>query len=75
MDSKKQSEPESKTVDSMSSLGEGYATRCDEEGFGGIYGWNQSFSKDGEEKDVHGDAHAQEFDHNQGSDVKEKESI
>lgn len=40
----------------MSSLGEGYATRCDEEGFGGIYGWNQSVSKDGEEKDVHGDA-------------------
>lgn len=24
------------------SFGEGYATRCDEEGFGGIYGGNQS---------------------------------
>lgn len=38
----------------MSSFGEGYATRCDEEGFGGIYGGNQSVSKDGEEKDAHG---------------------
>lgn len=49
----------------MSSFGEGYATRSDEEGFGGIYGGNQYVSKEGEEKD--------EFDHNQGSHVKEKE--
>lgn len=34
----------------MSSFGEGYATRSDEEGFGGIYGGNQ----EDEEKIVHG---------------------
>lgn len=34
----------------MSSFGEGYATRSDEEGFGGIYGGNQ----EDEEKVVHG---------------------
>lgn len=27
------------------SFGEGYATRCDEEGFGGIYGGKQSMPK------------------------------
>lgn len=27
------------------SFGEGYATRSDEEGFGGTYGGNQSFQK------------------------------
>ena len=27
------------------SFGEGYATRCEEEGFGGIYGSIQSFTK------------------------------
>ncbi|KAK4393673.1 hypothetical protein Sango_1838100 [Sesamum angolense] len=31
-------DPKSKTGDTMSSFGEGYATRSDEEGFGGIYG-------------------------------------
>lgn len=36
------------------SFGEGYATRSDEEGFGGIYGGNQSLSHDDEDKDVHG---------------------
>ncbi|KAG6399628.1 hypothetical protein SASPL_141109 [Salvia splendens] len=63
-DSNKQTDSESKSVESMSSFGEGYATRSDEEGFGGIYGGNQYVSKDGEEKD---------FEHNQGSHVKEKE--
>lgn len=28
------------------SFGEGYATRSDEEGFGGTYGGNQTFQKD-----------------------------
>ncbi|KAH6816055.1 hypothetical protein C2S51_020875 [Perilla frutescens var. frutescens] len=64
MDSKKQSDPvESKTQDTMSSLGEGYATRSDDEGFGCIYG---SKEKD-DDKIVH------ELDHDQGSDVKVKE--
>ncbi|KAL1569456.1 hypothetical protein AAHA92_00932 [Salvia divinorum] len=67
----KQTHPESKTVDSMSSLGEAYATRSDEEGFGGTYGGNQSLSKDGEEKDAHADAI--DFDHNQGCQVKGEE--
>uniref|UniRef100_K4BB45 Uncharacterized protein n=1 Tax=Solanum lycopersicum TaxID=4081 RepID=K4BB45_SOLLC len=51
--------------ETMSSFGEGYATRSDEEGFGGIYGGNQ----EDEEKVVHGS----EFDNKQGSEVKEKE--
>ncbi|EYU40157.1 hypothetical protein MIMGU_mgv1a016129mg [Erythranthe guttata] len=71
--------PESHTKDTMSSFGEGYATRSDEEGFGGIYGGNQYFGKDKDEKlgnenegkIVHEDA--DEFDHSQGSEVKEKE--
>jgi hypothetical protein len=50
----RQSPPESKTVDTMSSYGEGYATRSDEEGFGGIYGGNQYFNKDNEDKKVDG---------------------
>ncbi|KAH6809210.1 hypothetical protein C2S51_026993 [Perilla frutescens var. frutescens] len=63
MDSKKQSDPaESKTQDTMSSLGEGYATRSDDEGFGCIYG-----SKEKDDKIVH------ELDHDQGSDMKEEE--
>ncbi|KAI3451707.1 hypothetical protein Pfo_008372 [Paulownia fortunei] len=69
MDPKQDPKPE--TGDSMSSLGEGYATRSDEEGFGGIYVGNQSVCRDNEEKNVHGNA--PEFDHNQGSEVKEKE--
>ncbi|GFQ01326.1 hypothetical protein PHJA_002276500 [Phtheirospermum japonicum] len=62
---------ETKTRDAMSSFGEGYATRSDEEGFGGIYGGNQYLRKDGEDKNVHGKD--PEFDHSQGSEVKEKE--
>ncbi|XP_019267708.1 PREDICTED: uncharacterized protein LOC109244985 isoform X2 [Nicotiana attenuata] len=55
-------------LDTMSSsFGDGYATRSDEEGFGGIYGGN----KEDEEKIIHGKAH--EYDTNQGSEVKEKE--
>ncbi|KAK9054231.1 hypothetical protein SSX86_025309 [Deinandra increscens subsp. villosa] len=53
------------------SFGEGYATRSDEEGFGGIYGGNQSLSHDDEEKIVHGNS--PEYDKSQGSEVKEKE--
>lgn len=49
----------------MTSFGEGYATRSDEEGFGGIYGGNQYVVKD---KNGH-----EEFDHKQGSEVKETE--
>ncbi|PIN07093.1 hypothetical protein CDL12_03126 [Handroanthus impetiginosus] len=67
MDSKQ--DPESKTGDTMSSLGEGYATRCDEEGFGGIYGQNQYVSHDDEDEKKN----APGVDHNQGSEVKEKE--
>ncbi|XP_073059876.1 uncharacterized protein [Primulina eburnea] len=53
--------------DTMShSFGEGYATRSEEEGFGGTYARNQTLNKEDEEdKVVH---------ENQGSEVKEKES-
>ncbi|KAK4416561.1 hypothetical protein Salat_2481600 [Sesamum alatum] len=60
-------DPKSKTRDTMTSFGEGYATRSDEEGFGGIYGGNQYVAKDTDGKN------ATEFDQNQGSEVKEKE--
>ena len=33
----------------LHSFGEGYATRSDEEGFGGTYGGNQSFQKHNDE--------------------------
>ncbi|XP_009759264.1 uncharacterized protein LOC107788119 [Nicotiana tabacum] len=67
MDETKKPGTETKPKDTMSSFGEGYATRSDEEGFGGIYGGNQ----DVEEKIVHGNA--PEYDTKQGSEVKEKE--
>lgn len=35
------------------SFGEGYATRSDEEGFGGIYGGNQSIPKPEHDEPVH----------------------
>ena len=35
------------------SFGEGYATRCDEEGFGGIYGENQSIPKPPKAPEIH----------------------
>ncbi|KAK4390141.1 RNA pseudouridine synthase 1 [Sesamum angolense] len=55
----------------MTSFGEGYATRSDEEGFRGIYVRNQYVVKDNDDKNAHADA--PEFDQNQGSEVKEKE--
>ncbi|KAL6520054.1 hypothetical protein OROHE_017197 [Orobanche hederae] len=57
--------------DTMSSFGEAYATRSDDEGFGGIYGGNQYLHKDTEDKNVHGEA--PELERSQGSEVKEKE--
>ncbi|KAL6542286.1 hypothetical protein OROMI_023888 [Orobanche minor] len=63
--------PEYKTRDTMSSFGEAYATRSDDEGFGGIYGGNQYLHKDTEDKNAHGEA--PELERNQGSEVKEKE--
>ncbi|KAJ0684031.1 hypothetical protein HanLR1_Chr11g0386731 [Helianthus annuus] len=60
------------TRDVMShSYGEGYATRSDEEGFGGTYGGNQSLSHEDEDKIVHGNS--PDYDKTQGSEVKEKE--
>ncbi|KAE9606705.1 hypothetical protein Lal_00025654 [Lupinus albus] len=49
------------------SFGEGYATRSDEEGFGGIYGGNQSLP----DKPIH--ENHPDYDKTQGSEVKEKE--
>ncbi|CAI8588699.1 unnamed protein product [Vicia faba] len=51
------------------SFGEGYATRSDEEGFGGIYGGNQSLQQ---HKSVH--ENHPDYDKTQGSVVKEKET-
>ncbi|XP_060194437.1 uncharacterized protein LOC132623665 [Lycium barbarum] len=59
---------EGKAADTMSSCyGDAYATRSDEEGFGGIYGRN----KEDEENIIQGKA--PEYDPKQGSEVKEKE--
>ncbi|CAM8915637.1 unnamed protein product [Rhodiola kirilowii] len=63
-----------KNEDVMShSFGEGYKTRSDEEGFGGVYGGNQS--EEEEELDVVDVNHVlhPEYDKSQGSEVKEKE--
>ncbi|CAI9780535.1 unnamed protein product [Fraxinus pennsylvanica] len=57
--------------ETIDSFGEGYASRSDEEGFGRMYGGNQSISKEDEEKIGHGNA--PEYDISQGSEVKEKE--
>ncbi|XP_004512041.1 uncharacterized protein [Cicer arietinum] len=63
---------ETKHGDVMShSFGEGYATRCDEEGFGGIYGENQSLNTNQKDKSVH--ENHPDYDKTQGSEVKEKE--
>lgn len=68
----KPSEETNKHGDVMShSFGEGYATRCDEEGFGGIYAANQSLSKTETDKFIHENHPA--YDKTQGSEVKEKE--
>ncbi|KAG0547824.1 hypothetical protein BDA96_01G113300 [Sorghum bicolor] len=58
------------TGDVMShSFGEGYSTRSDEEGFGGVYGGNDPVEHPGTE--IH-PSHP-EYDTSQGSEVKEKE--
>ncbi|KAG2284649.1 hypothetical protein Bca4012_053320 [Brassica carinata] len=63
--------PEENTWDVMShSFGEGYATRSDEEGFGGTYGGNQTFQKDNNDK-VH--ENHPDYDKTQGSEAKEKQ--
>ncbi|KAK8511531.1 hypothetical protein V6N12_038133 [Hibiscus sabdariffa] len=49
------------------SFGEGYATRSDEEGFGGIYGGNDK------KTDEENHANLPDYDKTQGSEVKEKE--
>ncbi|MCD7454531.1 hypothetical protein HAX54_025152 [Datura stramonium] len=67
MDQTKNPGTQTKPTDTMWSFGEGYTTRSDEEGFGGIYGGNQ----EDEEKIVHGNT--PEYDKKQGSDVKEEE--
>ncbi|KAG2327262.1 hypothetical protein Bca4012_036264 [Brassica carinata] len=67
---KKPENPKEKTGDVMShSYGEAYATRSDEEGFGGTYGGNQSFQKDNDE--VH--ENHPDYDKTQGSEAKEEE--
>ncbi|BAU00088.1 hypothetical protein LR48_Vigan06g044800 [Vigna angularis] len=70
MDKSQKPSEETKHGDVMShSFGEGYATRCDEEGFGGIYGGKQSMPKTDE--CIHENHPA--YDKTQGSEVKEKE--
>ncbi|XP_044984017.1 uncharacterized protein LOC123451070 [Hordeum vulgare subsp. vulgare] len=51
------------------SFGEGYSTRSDEEGFGGVYGQNDPVLNPGTE--MH--PNHPEYDKSQGSEVKEKE--
>ncbi|KAG6766820.1 hypothetical protein POTOM_027994 [Populus tomentosa] len=53
------------------SFGEGYGTRSDEEGFGGIYGGNQSITE--AETDVKVDESHPDYDETQGNEVEEKE--
>ncbi|XWS42052.1 hypothetical protein CRYUN_Cryun17cG0135600 [Craigia yunnanensis] len=68
----KENNPKEKTGDPMShSFGEGYATRSDEEGFGGIYGGNKSKSEIKMDKEINENHPA--YDKTQGSEVKEKE--
>ncbi|KAG2720056.1 hypothetical protein I3760_02G018000 [Carya illinoinensis] len=67
--------PNEKLGDVMShSFGEGYATRSDEEGYGGIYGRNQSFPQAHTEQDKHIHENHPAYDKTQGSEVKEKEN-
>ncbi|XP_021275309.1 uncharacterized protein LOC110410059, partial [Herrania umbratica] len=53
------------------SFGEGYATRSDEEPFGGTYGGNQSNSKIEMDREIL--ENHPTYDKTQGSEVKEKE--
>ncbi|CAL1376623.1 unnamed protein product [Linum trigynum] len=70
-DMDKAQEPKDKKGDAMShSFGEGYATRSDEEGFGGIYGGNDDDDVKLDKK-IHEDH--PDYDRSQGSEVKEKE--
>ncbi|XP_042495725.1 uncharacterized protein LOC122074820 [Macadamia integrifolia] len=64
-----------KTKGAMSdSFGEGYATRSDEEGFGGIYGGNQQLKpKTNKEEETSHENQPAEYDKTQGSEVREKE--
>ncbi|KAF7809731.1 uncharacterized protein G2W53_036474 [Senna tora] len=57
------------------SFGEGYASRCDEEGFGGTgtLSANQFFSKNLETDQLTQQNQPASFDKTQGSEVKEKE--
>ncbi|XP_065851672.1 uncharacterized protein [Euphorbia lathyris] len=72
MDKPDQNPDEKFNEDVMShSFGEGYATRSDEEGFGGIYGGNQKLPKVDVDKIIH-ESHPG-YDRSQGSEVKEKE--
>ncbi|KAJ7952995.1 Late embryogenesis abundant protein [Quillaja saponaria] len=74
MEKQEQNPDDHKNGDVMyHSFGEGYATRSDEEGFGGIYGGNQFISnKDKDELDRIHENHPA-YDKTQGSEVKEKE--
>ncbi|CAN8277627.1 unnamed protein product [Cochlearia groenlandica] len=66
---KKADNPNEKTGDVMShSYGEAYATRADEEGFGGTHCGNQTLQKDDEIHENHTN-----YDKTQGSESKEKE--
>ncbi|XP_043714327.1 uncharacterized protein LOC122662690 [Telopea speciosissima] len=64
-----------KTKEVMSdSFGEGYATRSDEEGFGGIYSGNQQLKpKTNKEQEIGHENHPSGYDKTQGSEVREKE--
>ncbi|GMN29499.1 hypothetical protein TIFTF001_002449 [Ficus carica] len=73
MDKGKEENPKEKFGDVMShSFGEGYATRSDDEGFGGIYGGSHSIPKDEKDQSCIHENHP-EYDKTQGSEVKEKE--
>ncbi|KAH9606462.1 hypothetical protein KSS87_002860 [Heliosperma pusillum] len=66
---KKDDQKDKKKLNVMEeSFGEGYSTRSDEEGFGGVYGSNAE--DNAEMKIVQDPAH---YDNSQGSEVKEKE--
>ncbi|KAK9165548.1 hypothetical protein Scep_000739 [Stephania cephalantha] len=72
MESNKDNDNNQKNGDVMSrSFGEGYSTRSDEEGFGGIYGGNQTLRNSGEKAEIH--ENHPDYDKSQGRDVKEKE--
>ncbi|XP_055804744.1 uncharacterized protein LOC129873641 [Solanum dulcamara] len=67
MDQTKKPKQDKPSETMSSSYGDAYATRSDDEGFGGIYGGNE----EDEENIKH--CKAPEYDAKQGSEVKEKE--